>query len=222
MKLFTKPEQDKISEAVTKAESTTSGEIATAVIAESDTYAGYEWSGALFLGFISFLILLWRLPQVEQLLESRFWEYGSFHLVTFIGVVVLVITLGSYRLLNVAFFNRLIIPKDVLSLKVRQRALVHFVESGVAETKDRTGILIFISLRERRVELIADRGISEKIDSAVWDEIVSTIISGIKEKRAGDGLIDAIGRCSEVLTEQFPIAEDDTNELSNSIAILEK
>lgn len=222
MKLLSKEEQSEIAEAVKAAESKTSGEIATAIINESDNYAGYELSGAIFLSVITALLLALFSTPFMTFLETFFWEVSAKQLLLVSGGITLIVGIVSYFVLNFAAFNRLIIPKAELERRVHQRALVHFVESGVADTKDRTGILIFISIRERRVELIADRGINEEIAPGVWDEIVQTIITGIKEKKVKEGLVNAISRCGELLQEKFPIAEDDENELSNDIAILEK
>ena len=68
-----------------------------------------------------------------------------------------------YFLFNISTLDRLIIPRKIMANKVKERAVRYFMESGVSNTRDRTGILIFISILERRVELLADRGIAEKI-----------------------------------------------------------
>ena len=96
------------------------------------------------------------------------------------------------------------------------------MESGVYNTKDRTGILIFISILERRVELLADSGINEKIPQGKWQNIVDNIIQGIKEKNVTAHLIESINDCGDLLAQHFPIQPDDVNELSDEIDILEK
>ncbi len=96
------------------------------------------------------------------------------------------------------------------------------MESGVYKTRDRTGILIFISLLERKIELIADSGINEKITQSRWNDIVTHIISGIKAKELANNLIEAIDECGKLLSKYFPIKKDDENELENEINVLEK
>ena len=75
---------------------------------------------------------------------------------------------------------------------------------------------------ERRVELLADSGISEKIEQAEWQDIVNNVITGIKNGNFTDHLAKSIQDCGNILAEHFPIKEDDTNELSNEIEELEK
>ena len=96
------------------------------------------------------------------------------------------------------------------------------MESGVYNTKDRTGILIFISIMERRVELLADSGINELISPEKWQNIVNNIIKGIRQKEIADHLVESISECGNLLAEHFPIQTDDKNELTDDIEILEK
>jgi putative membrane protein len=96
------------------------------------------------------------------------------------------------------------------------------MESGVFNTKDRTGILIFISIMERRVELLADSGINAMISKDKWQDIVNNIIKGIKENDITTHLTRSIDECGNLLAEHFPIQADDKNELTDDIDVLEK
>ncbi len=211
-----------LKEAVRKAELNTSGEITTAFIKESDSYAPYELAFALASGFVYFLIATFYLDYIEEFLQSFFWDYSSFHLAGFYGLSIFAVITIAYLLSNIPVIDRLIIPRRVMVTKTRQRALRHFVESGVSYTRDRTGILIFISELERRVELIADKGISEKIEQSQWDDIVANIIAGVRNNKLAGNLAESVETCGKLLSEHFPIKSDDTNELSNDITILEK
>ena len=92
----------------------------------------------------------------------------------------------------------------------------------MGHTKDGTGILIFISMLEQRVELIADKGIAEKVESDFWQKLVNNIISGIKEKRMVASLCESIKECGDLLAADFPRQTDDENELSDGIIELEQ
>ena len=81
---------------------------------------------------------------------------------------------------------------------------------------------MFISLLERRVELIADRGISEKINAEEWNGIVRELTDSLGRDDAVSGLVRAVGRCGELLKAHFPIDDDDVNELSDALVILEE
>lgn len=217
-----KKEIEEINKAVKEAESKTSGEIATAFIKESDNYAIYELIFALICGFVYFTVMMFFTTPIENLIKSRFWDYSTDHLLIFFGFSTFLVISIFYLLANFSFIDRLIVPKRVMKQKVNERAVRHFMESGVYNTKDRTGILIFISYLERRVELLADRGISEKIPREKWDDIVTHITTGIKENRIVEHLSQAIRECGDLLAGHFPIQPDDVNEIKDDIDILEK
>jgi putative membrane protein len=93
----------------------------------------------------------------------------------------------------------------------------------VYSTRDRTGILIFLSLLERRVIVLCDEGIKAKVKQEAWDSIVATIVDGIKAGRPSEGLLKAIAACGSLLeSENVTKRPDDTSELSDSIHIHEK
>ena len=101
--------------------------------------------------------------------------------------------------------------------EVEEAALTSFYRQGLNKTRDKTGILIFISVFEHQVRVLADQGINDRVDSSVWQELVDTIIAGIKTRRQAEAICVAVVRCGELLTEHFPIKHDDTDELSNLI-----
>ncbi|MCF7857979.1 MAG: TPM domain-containing protein [Candidatus Cloacimonetes bacterium] len=219
---LSKEELQKIGSAVKKAESKTSGEIATALIKESYDYAIYELIFAIIAGFIYFVVMIFFSASIEQMLQSKFWDYSVNYLIMCYGFSTFLVITIFYFLGNISGIDRLIVPGKILREKVRERALRYFMESGVNNTKDRTGILIFISILERRVELLADSGINEKIEPEKWQSLVDNVIIGIRKKKVSEYLIKSINECGEMLQDHFPIQADDINELSDEIDILEK
>lgn len=213
---------EEIKKAVKEAESKTSGEIATAFTRESDNYAIFELIFACMCGFLYFTVLMFFTKPVESLIKNMLWDYSLDHLLIFYGFSTFLVTAIFYLLANFHFIDRLIIPRSVMRRKVNERAVRHFMESGVYNTKERTGILIFISVLERRVELLADRGISEKIPLEKWQGIVDHITAGIKANKLTEHLTGSIRECGSLLAEHFPIQPGDVNELKDNIAILEK
>ena len=217
-----KDDLKKISSAVKKAESKTSGEIVTAIIKESYNYAIYELIFAVITGLTYFIIMMFFVGNIENWLHGIFWDYSIHHLVMFYGFSTFIAITILYFIGNISNVDRFIVAKKIMQKKVNERAMRHFMESGVFNTKDRTGILIFISILERRVELLADSGINEKIPQGKWQNIVDNIIQGIKKKNVTAHLIESINDCGELLAQHFPIQPDDVNELSDEIDILEK
>ena len=217
-----KDDLKKINSAVKDAESKTSGEIPTAIIKESYNYAVYELLFAVIVGFIYFVVMMFFIGSIENQLQSLFWDYHIGHLLIFYGFSTFLVIALFYFLGNISTIDRLIVSKKIMWQKVKERALRHFMESGVYNTKDRTGILIFISILEKRVELLADSGINEKIPQGKWQNIVDNIIKGIKEKKVTPYLIESIDECGKILAQHFPIQPGDINELTDEIDILEK
>lgn len=212
----------KISNAVKEAEKKTSGEIVTAFIKRSDDYYFYRFVFSIIIGLIYYEIMLFSFDKLESLMKSMFWDYDYIYMINFIVFSMLLIIMLVFFFLKQNFILRFIVLRKEKIRKVHQRALRHFVEAGVYDTRDKTGILIFISEMERRVELIADRGINEKIEESKWKEIVDNIVDGIKQGKWEEHLVESIRMCGELLEKHFPIKPDDTNELKNEIDVLEK
>lgn len=98
----------------------------------------------------------------------------------------------------------------------RQRAARLFREYGVDQTREATGILLYIQLLDHQLEILADRGISALVPQAVWDEICHAVESEFAAGRYREGTVSAIGRIGTLLAEHFPAtAGDNPNELGN-------
>ena len=160
--------------------------------------------------------------EVETFIKQMFWDYSNNYLLLFYGFSTFLVISIFYFIVNISMIDRLIVTKKIMKQKVKERAIRHFMESGVYNTRDRTGILIFISFLERRIELIADKGINDKIPQEKWNSIVENIIQGIKSEKVIEKLTESILECGELLEKHFPIKSDDTNELSDDVTILEK
>jgi len=92
-----------------------------------------------------------------------------------------------------------------------------FFTEKLYKTKAENGILLYISVLEQRVWVLGDRGINEKIDRQRWQDIVSLVTDGVKNKQQCEAICAAITRIGEILEQQFPIEPDDKNELHNLI-----
>jgi putative membrane protein len=92
-----------------------------------------------------------------------------------------------------------------------------FFKHGLYRTKDGTGILIFISVFERKVWVLADRGIDAKVSVDHWRSVVGGITEGIRNNQAAAAICMAVDTIGRTLAEHFPVAPDDINELENVI-----
>lgn len=104
-------------------------------------------------------------------------------------------------------------------LTPRELALKEFHKLGMQNTKDKTGVLLFILFTEKKFEIVADEGINNKISQDKWDIITNHLISNFREEKFKDGIVKALDEIKEVLIKEFPRQSDDTDELSNDIVI---
>lgn len=213
---------EEIKKAVATAEEKTTGEIALAVVPQSNSYAFVELTVAFCVAFVSFFVLFLFSASIWQFMEQVFWCPAPWLLIGVIGFAVIVIVLFTYLLLNIPIIDRLIIPNKLKEKRVYIRALQHFVESGVYRTAEHTGILIFVSLLEKKIFVIADAGINEKVEDGQWAKINAIIGDGLKSKNSAKAFINATEECGRILAEHFPNKKQNPNELSDGLVVLEK
>ena len=97
------------------------------------------------------------------------------------------------------------------------RAVSLFKVGAERRTHGRTGVLIYLSMREHRAQIIADEAIASKVTPETWGEAMAAMLVEIKQGRCADGMIAAVEQVGAVLAEHFPRAEDDTNELPDRL-----
>lgn len=109
------------------------------------------------------------------------------------------------------FLEKKYSPRDI--------ALKEFFKLKIDKTKDRTGVLLFLIFDERKFEIIADEGINSKISPEQWNEITESIKDHFSKESYFEGIIFGIETIGEVLTKEFKVRSDDTDELSNEVII---
>lgn len=109
------------------------------------------------------------------------------------------------------------LTKNMQKRIVKKRAMRLFYQHGLDKTKDKLGLMFFVSLLEKRVEIIADEGICKHVKNDFWQEIIDNFIVYVKNGELAKGYMDAIGKSADILIELFPIKNDDQNELSNEM-----
>jgi putative membrane protein len=219
-----------IAVAVQEAEARTSGEIYCVVAPESADYreVPLAWAaGAAILApailtlggvriSVSDMIGGWSAAQVGAAAERAVHEalIGVLVLQALLFIVVLIVA-------SLAPVRRLLTPRGLKRERVRTRAREQFLAKNLHQTRDRTGVLIFVSLGERMAELIADDGIASKLEPRAWDPAMAALTGGLRHGRPAEGFISAIGLCAAVL-ERFPApAGDNPNELPDAVVVLE-
>jgi putative membrane protein len=110
-----------------------------------------------------------------------------------------------------------VIPKSVRLRRAARTAREQFLAQGVHNTDDRCGVLIFVSVAEHYVEILADRAINEKVDQAAWDAIVAAFVTSVKQGEVAAGFEQAVQACGDLLVTHFPAAPGSRNELPDHL-----
>lgn len=201
----------KIEEAVRAAEQSTSSEVVPVLAKSSGMYLHpYLISGAL----MSVLIGVTIAPMAGT------WMLPFEVTVPLFGLILLAGFAIGVGLAFIPLIRRFFVYKPVMLSQVNVWAKAAFTQYGIFKTKARTGILIYISEFERRVVIIGDEGITAFVDQHEWDEAIKLIISGIKNKKTADGIIDGINYCAKLLNRPgLYIEPNDENELGDGLRI---
>ncbi len=100
-----------------------------------------------------------------------------------------------------------------------QQAIRVFERLGMHKTAARNGVLVYVSVTDRKLAVIGDRGIHERVGEAYWQELVAAVRGRMRQQQPRDGLIHAIAEVSRELGRHFPRRPGDTNELSNEVSL---
>ncbi len=209
---FTDEEKTAIKNAVMEAEKKTSGEIVPFFVSSSDDYEESNLRAVitfslLALGIAATLSFTWNLPFVITP-----WEVALFAIV--LGVI------GYLLSKTIDPVRRLFTSREVMQMKVEERAMREFLSDEIFVTENRTGILIMISHFEHMVDVLGDSGINEKVKKEDWVEVVQLVVAGIKAGNPAKGIIDGIQRCGELLVAAgVDKPAGNPNELSDDIRL---
>jgi putative membrane protein len=209
-RVFSPSDHAAIESAVRDAETRSSGEIVPYAVERSDRYTRALWTASTLGALVA------ALAAASIRWAGDFWG----------GPIVLWIALppgsgaalGWLAALVLPGLRRVLVPPDVLTERVRQRATQAFVEEEVFRTRERTGILIFLSLFERRVVVLADRGLDGRVTPHEWDEVVAGIAAGMRRGQPGSALAEGIRRCA-TLAARLPPRSDDRDELPGQLRL---
>ncbi|MDB5498091.1 MAG: hypothetical protein JWP28_2122 [Phenylobacterium sp.] len=232
MKTLSPSELAAIEAAVRQAEARTTGEIYCVVTEESSHYGetAIAWAAGVALLGPALLLLAgvhvtipdlfstWSASQVGAAVESAVRR-------ALLGAIALQVVLFVLTAVIVSIppVRRALTPGSLKRLRVRRRAAEQFVAKNLHLTRERTGVLIFVSLGERMAELIADDGIAEHVEPHVWDRAMAALTEGLRRGQQEAGFAAAIGLCADVLAEKFPQRPgDNPNELPDAVVVLPK
>jgi putative membrane protein len=230
--LLTPDDLAAIQAAVRTAEARTTGEIYCVVAEQSSDYHATPLAWAAGVALLAPALLLaggiqvtapdismfggWTAEQVEDVGEAtaRAALVGTLMLQAALFLVTLAIT--ALRPVRLA-----LTPRGLKRDRVRQRADEQFLSKNLHATRERTGVLIYVSAAERMVELLADESIHQHVEDAAWQTPVRALVDGLKQGRVADGFERCIALCADLLAAQFPAHPgDNPNELPDAVVLL--
>jgi putative membrane protein len=208
-------DQERIRTAVAEAERRTAGEIVPYIVSRSGGYEIALWRGAVAGMVAVTAVVLLALQAYDG--WGLGWAYTAWGMVILVGLGGLI---GAVLPAFVPAVRRVLAGKGRLLRTVHRRAEVAFLEEEVFNTRDRSGILLFVSLFEHRIEVVGDSGINAAVERDAWIEVVDLIRTGIERGDLVGGLCAAIARCGEML-EACGLSPhcDDPNELPNEVRL---
>ena len=100
-----------------------------------------------------------------------------------------------------------------------EKAITIFNKLKMYQTRDRNGVLIYISFSDRKLAIIGDEGINNVVPTDFWESTKNELIFRFKRNEFAQGIIDAVTEAGKQLQQYFPVKLDDKNELSNEITM---
>lgn len=216
-------EQDRanISAAVAAAEANSDGEIVTVATPISDSYHDVALHWALVPLFAVLAWAAWRPSALSWWYDFLFggWnpEPTMSELLTLLLVFAALKFTVALLVLRWMPLRLALTPGATKHRRVRRRAVSIFLAAASGRTAERTGILIYLSLAERRAEIVADEAITKVTTPEVWGDAMAVMIADLREGRPGDGICAAVEKVGAILAEHFPKSDNNPNELPDAL-----
>lgn len=204
---FALPEegQRRVEAAVHAAERHTVGEIVTVVIGRSDRYAAANLVCGIWFAIAAFLIA-WVIPVA----------------VTPLGYLTVQLAAGALGWLlcrSLPELRRRFVPPWQLTTMTEESAAHEFFRQSLHNTAQRTGVLLYVSLFERRVVVLGDEGIAAAVEQGEWKQLNALILDAAARGALAEGLSAAVERMGTILAQHFPWTEADRDELPNHVVV---
>ena len=194
--------RQKIAEAIAEAERRTSGELVAVVAHAADDY------GSIAMLWPALAALL--LPAIVLTVRPATGGWSLYLAQAGLFVVLALIA-------HLPPVHRALVPTVVKRRQASRLARQQFFAHGLHRTRERTGVLIFVSVAERHVEIIADAGIDAVVPPGTWDRAVADFVEQVRAGRIAEGFLAAIALVGDRLAQHFPRRPDDIDELPNRL-----
>jgi len=206
---ITQADAQQIISTVKKVEKKTSAEIVPMIVNASFHYPLASVYAAVTLSLPVALVLTHYIAPLFYYSRDNMW--------IFIALFSLLFLLLKGTIARNIFLLRLFLNQHEVEAEVKEAAITAFYKNGLYKTAEKNGVLIYISLLEKRVWILADEDAHKKIEQEFWDSCVATIIDGIKKKQFVPVLCTVIETIGNKLSTLYPCKSDDIDELKNII-----
>ncbi len=206
-------EIDAIEKQVAAIELKTQAEIVPVIVQSSSNYAQAQVT--LILLFAMVFLVLW-----ETFVPHLYWDYWL-QAVGLLLAGLFVVFWGAAFLVRDGRVRRLLTLRSEELEQCWKRARIEFYENRLHHTEDSMGVLVYISLLEHVVIVLADKKIAEQLPGDTWQTAVNEVVSGVKNKKMALGIQKGLEVCSKLLIEKFPASINNHNELPNKVVIKE-
>jgi putative membrane protein len=189
---------ESLTSCVAELEKTTDAEVVIAVRARSGNYRHADYLSGAILALAGLLFLVF----------SPF----DFHPYWFVADVIILFGLGAYVSSRSNSIRRLLTRRSFRREAARRGAAAMFYEAGIANTNAEMGVLVYISLLERRLELIADRGVLKGVPALEWNQILFELHQAGRRPDP-QTLLQALRKFGALLAKYLPATGENPNEL---------
>jgi putative membrane protein len=191
----------RVSSAIQQAECSTAGEIYVVVAHAADDfrYVPVIWAA------LAAIVLPWPLHLLTPLSTT-----------TILVTQAMVFIATAWGLSHPGVRYR-IVPNAIAAEAARKNAFAQFLAHGAHLTEERTGVLIYVALINRRVEIVADVGIHSKVGSSAWEQLAREITAAARNERLVEGIVSAVRQAGAILARHFPPRDHNPNELSDRV-----
>lgn len=201
---FAEPGKKRITEAIARAERVTGAEIVVAVRRAADRYREAEALGGLTLAMLLLcLFLYWPEP----------FDYTYFPIEQALAFVV-----GALFVNGLPGLKRVLVRPSTRAERVLRAAKAAFYDLGIARTRGRNGVLVYVSTFERAVVLVPDVGVDEKALGSRYSEVAQKLDRAVRLDGDLERFAIAVEELGRVLGATHKRAHDDENELPDAVS----
>ena len=211
----------KVSAAIAAAESHSDGEIIAVATPISDPYhdVALHWAVLALIAVLAWAAICPSCLEWWLNLFLGSWrpETTIRELLTFLMILAVLKFTVVLLILKYMPLRLLLTPSATKERRVRRRAIATFKAGAERRTVGRTGVLIYLSMAERRAEIVADDAITKVTTPETWGEAMAALRVEVKAGRPADGIVAAVEQVGKVLAEHFPRSSTDTNEIPDKL-----